>query len=619
MAAGSPASRESLGQSIEVWDLSSRKMTLTLRTPHIQGITTFTWSPDGERIVTGGAGSIHMWDAHTGQPRQTIPVGAPRSVNGISFSPDGRRFAAGLGIGGRTAKIWDAQTGAELKTMVSRSGSVDEVIFDAKGSRLFTAGANSVRIWDASTGALLKTLSGHTAEVNTLELTRDGTRLITASEDGMMRVWDAQSGETLAVFVAVGGGGWMVYAPDGLFDGAADSFPRFGWRVRNAPATVSLSAFFNDFFYPGLLASVLSGERPKAQVDIGLALQVPGLHAMLESKLAHIETRGANLVLCFDAPPTALVPDLAAGGPLLANNTGEVTVDPADSTCKFQKVVGSKQNEQAARLIAWKPEPITTPWDGETSGASNSTLHVLAVGIDDYRSAIRIRPPEVLGGERPFHSRLLLRALPVAPQVVAGHPHLGAVLRSPGVARGDSRPLQRNGECRQARGFRSHLPIRTRICSAGRRDVLFHPGRWQRRKRRRSRAQRSQHGDARRGVTGDPGAARDSDPRHLPVRRRGGVARRKSRKSKLGPRCAICGEKPPPIRPAWASMSSPRPPLLSSPSCRAAWARALWPKPFWNRSAQPPAPAFPRGSCSPRYNNFCRLSPIAWPPSVRTP
>ena len=42
-------------------------------------------------------------------------------------------------------------------------------------------------------------LKGHTDRVATAHFSRDGKRIVTASWDKTARVWDAQSGESLAV------------------------------------------------------------------------------------------------------------------------------------------------------------------------------------------------------------------------------------------------------------------------------------------------------------------------------------------------------------------------------------------------------------------------------------
>jgi WD40 repeat protein len=51
----------------------------------------------------------------------------------------------------------------------------------------------TARVWDARTGALLVTLAGHLMEVEDAEFSPDGREVVTASYDGKARIWDVSS------------------------------------------------------------------------------------------------------------------------------------------------------------------------------------------------------------------------------------------------------------------------------------------------------------------------------------------------------------------------------------------------------------------------------------------
>ncbi len=56
----------------------------------------------------------------------------------------------------------------------------------------------TVRVWDADSGACLATLRGHTSTVWGVASSADGRRVASGSRDGTVRVWDADSGACLA-------------------------------------------------------------------------------------------------------------------------------------------------------------------------------------------------------------------------------------------------------------------------------------------------------------------------------------------------------------------------------------------------------------------------------------
>jgi WD40 repeat protein len=55
----------------------------------------------------------------------------------------------------------------------------------------------TARIWDAGTGAQLAVLTGHRERIRFAAYSPDGTRIITASHDKTVRIWDARTGAQL--------------------------------------------------------------------------------------------------------------------------------------------------------------------------------------------------------------------------------------------------------------------------------------------------------------------------------------------------------------------------------------------------------------------------------------
>jgi basic membrane protein A len=91
----------------------------------------------------------------------------------------------------KAIKIWDAQSGTELITMLHSGSIVRDLAFDSRGTRVLTAGDDGiVRIWDATTGNELDAISSHTSFINGIATTQDGTRLATTSDDYKAKIWD---------------------------------------------------------------------------------------------------------------------------------------------------------------------------------------------------------------------------------------------------------------------------------------------------------------------------------------------------------------------------------------------------------------------------------------------
>jgi len=84
----------------------------------------------------------------------------PAGVCSVAFSPDGQILASGSID--NTVRLWLADDGTLLRTLVGHTDSVWSVPFSPDGQTLALGSGNkTVRLWQAADGTLLRTLEGH--------------------------------------------------------------------------------------------------------------------------------------------------------------------------------------------------------------------------------------------------------------------------------------------------------------------------------------------------------------------------------------------------------------------------------------------------------------------------
>eukprot|EP00741_Cyanophora_paradoxa_P018180 tig00021038_g17553.t1 len=154
---------------------------------------------DGKRAVSGSKEGrmLRLWDLETGSELRRL-TGHDGDAYCVAVLPDGKRALSGGED--KTLRLWDLESGEELRQLVGHTEYVRSLAVSPDGLRAVSGSAdNTLRVWDLESGAELRTLTGHDDTVVSVAVTQDGKRALSGSGDKTLRLWDLESGAELRV------------------------------------------------------------------------------------------------------------------------------------------------------------------------------------------------------------------------------------------------------------------------------------------------------------------------------------------------------------------------------------------------------------------------------------
>ena len=466
--------------SFQLWDLASGALLQTFK-GHENAVTSVSFSPDGKRVVSGSEDKMmKLWDTSTGQLLRNFE-GHADTVNSVAFSPNGTRVLSGSGklpsstakdiiagilaakgteppdvtmeklakawrpqqSGGPddTMKLWDATTGALLRTFDGHSGPVNSVAFSPDGARVFSisrtlqlwdtdtgqlirnfgdsnkvlsvafspdgarllsgSADNTMKLWDAVTGALLRTFEGHSGAVSSVAFSPDGARALSGSWDRTVRIWSVQRGELLAVMIGEADGEWLAITPKGFFAASRRGTAMLG-MVRGLEP-FSVMQFYDHLYRPDLIEQLLKGDPEGKYADAASKLNlekildfgsVPQIDQIPERKTELInDTAKITVRLTDTGGGIADKVVWRVNGVTQGNVEGETSPCTTSSSCRIAtqslRLDPTKKNlievtaYNGAGLLATEPYRIEIDKFGVTS-EERPRMYVVAVGVSDY-------------------------------------------------------------------------------------------------------------------------------------------------------------------------------------------------------------------------------------------
>ena len=161
------------------------------------------YSPDGEQFAVATTIGIWIYDADTGKIEKQFE-GNMGGANAVSYSPDGRYLAASHKD--FSIRIWGLNKENQDEPFISlmeHTSEILDVIFSPDGQKLASASADkSIRLWflNEFKEEIRSKRLPYDAVTRTVAFSIDSDLLAGGSDDGVIKVWDANTGNFIHRF-----------------------------------------------------------------------------------------------------------------------------------------------------------------------------------------------------------------------------------------------------------------------------------------------------------------------------------------------------------------------------------------------------------------------------------
>ena len=214
-------------RTLDVWDANTGAPRFTYN-GHANfwrsgNITSVAWSPDGTCIASASYDkTVQFCNLNTGE-KVLHTLQHSGAVWAVAWSPPTSNAASGLSSptpylasGGflekyadTTAHLWDVTSGKRVVDYNGLIGAVWAMDWSPDGTRIVAAGATSsylahatmqVLVWKADTGSNVLFYKGHQGVVYAVAWSPDGKHIASTGVDSTTQIWDANTGNTIAIY-----------------------------------------------------------------------------------------------------------------------------------------------------------------------------------------------------------------------------------------------------------------------------------------------------------------------------------------------------------------------------------------------------------------------------------
>ncbi len=206
---GSSLATANTDTTVRIWDLQTDQVSMILR-GHDEWVVGVAFSPDGNTLATAGLdGKAIVWDLSP--PGAFRPYKAVDQPIDIAFQPDSRHLTI---LDSQTVTFWDPEAGDV--TLAPKNPLSVSLAISSDGNLILGASSDDTTgIFNAASGQRLAVFSGVSHASGLALFSRDGTRAALADARDRIKIWDTSSGTELQTLSDLKDDRVLAFSPDG--------------------------------------------------------------------------------------------------------------------------------------------------------------------------------------------------------------------------------------------------------------------------------------------------------------------------------------------------------------------------------------------------------------------
>lgn len=182
----------SSAETVKLWNAKTGDELAELKTNRRPSRAILFW-PGDRQAATAGAGAIEIWDLKTRKALRMIS-GVHPFCGSLALTEDKQTLAAVTGDDAKEATLFHATSGKTIRVFSGQKARISSIALSKDGASLWTAsGEHTARRWDTKTG----TTEAVFAHADVLALSPDETLLVTGGLNGLVSIWNANTGSGL--------------------------------------------------------------------------------------------------------------------------------------------------------------------------------------------------------------------------------------------------------------------------------------------------------------------------------------------------------------------------------------------------------------------------------------